>query len=99
MIGKNMPHDRHLIKIIREAAKTGSYRFSAHATQRMKQRKISASMVLKALEKGTTDREPEPNSKLDSIEVKLNHYCAGVNYAVVVGIIDNEVIVTVVTVF
>lgn len=94
-----MPHDAHLIKKIRAAVKSRNVFISSHAAKRMKQRKISTSMVFEAMLKGTTDREPEPNILHGSIEVELHRYSAGVHYSVVVAVIDDEIMVSVVTVY
>ncbi|MGL4767284.1 MAG: DUF4258 domain-containing protein [Formosimonas sp.] len=94
-----MPHDQHLLKTIRAAAQSGAISFTVHAQRRMIQREISRSMVLEALARGKTRREPEPNLQHGSIEVELNHYSAGVNYSVVVALVDGEVLVTVITVY
>lgn len=94
-----MPHDQHLLKIIRAAAASEAFKFTVHAQKRMIERDISRSMVLEALARGKTRREPEPNMKHGSMEVELNHYSAGVNYAVVVAVVDGEVVVTVITVY
>ena len=94
-----MPHDRHLIKIIKEAAASEAVRFTAHSLKRMRERGISRHMTIEALLRGKTRREPEPNMQHGSIEVELNHFMAGVNYSVVVAVIDAEVVVTVITVY
>ena len=92
-----MPYSQHL-KIIKNAVATKKVRFSEHASKRMVQRKITFDMVMLALKRGTISRPPEPNI-YGAVEVELNRYCAGVNYSVVVAVVDGEIVVTVVTVY
>ena len=56
-------------------------------------------MVFEAMLKGTTDREPEPDMGYGVMKVELYRYSAGVHYSVVVAVIDDEIMVSVVTVY
>ena len=56
-------------------------------------------MVFEAMLKGTTDREPEPDMGHGAMKVELHRYSAGVHYSVVVAVIDDEIMVSVVTVY
>ena len=64
----------------------------------MNERGITRIMVTEALVRGVIKRPPERNTH-GAIEVELNRYSAGMNYSVVVAVIDGEVVVTVVTVY
>ena len=97
MIGRTMPYSQYL-KIIREAVATDNVLYSYHARTRMNERGITRIMVTEALVRGVIKRPPERNTH-GAIEVKLNRYSAGMNYSVVVAVIDGEVVVTVVTVY
>lgn len=92
-----MPYSRY-IKAIREAVKNDNVIYSNHARKRMIERHITFDMVVNALARGVIQRPPEANI-YGAIEVELNKYSAGVNYSVIVAVHDDQVIVTVVTVY
>lgn len=92
-----MPYSQYL-KIIREAVSTQAVLFSKHAQKRMRERGINRMMVFEALTRGTIRRPPEANTR-GAIEVELHRYSAGVNYSVIVALVEGEIIVTVVTVY
>ncbi len=97
MIGHIMPYSQYL-KIIREAVATDNVLYSYHAQKRMNERGITRIMVTEALLRGVIKRPPETNTH-GAIEVELNRYSAGMNYSVVVAVVDGEVVVTMVTVY
>ena len=92
-----MPYSQYL-RVIRKAVTTESVIFSNHARKRMKERGINRLMVLEALTRGTIRRPPEKNVH-GALEVELHRYGAGVNYSVVVAVVEGEIIVTVITVY
>ena len=83
---------------IRRAAVADRVHITFHASIRMEQRNIARSMLFDALKHGRINRQPEPNIAKGALECRIDHYNAGLNFAVIVAIPDcnpNIVIVTV----
>lgn len=81
----SVPSERQIEKHIRESAGNSSnVAFTRHAQQRMRQRHITATMVIDALRMGRLALPPEPNMKHPGLNCRMQRLVAGVHVAVVV---------------
>lgn len=69
------------------ASHSGNVAFSKHVLMRMKQRKITQSMIFDVLCSGCIKREPEPGIAGDTI-CRMERYTAGMNIGVCVSLED-----------
>lgn len=75
------------LKIIREAGKDSSrVFFTTHAWARMRQRRISTTQVLRCLCKGKISEGPAPDAMKGGWKCTVEHYTAGEQIGVAVGI-------------
>lgn len=92
--------NRQIASHIKAVAKDSAKVFlTAHAKKRMKDRKITVSLVYECLRSGRIVQEPEPNLAKGSLECRMEHYCAGKNCCVVVALCDEDPDLICVTVF
>lgn len=61
-------------------------RWSKHAQQQMRKRKITMPVVLDVLRYGVIHREPEISIKTSHHECRMERFCAGRNLAVIVAL-------------
>ncbi len=89
------------LKIIQEAGKDSSrVFFTAHARARMRQRRISITQVLRCLRRGKISEGPAPDVMKGGWKCTVEHYTAGEQIGVSVGIETTESKeVSVITVF
>lgn len=89
------------LKIIQEAGKDSSkVFFTAHARARMRQRRISITQVLRCLRHGKISEGPAPDVMKGGWKCTVEHYTAGEQIGVSVGIETTESKeVSVITVF
>jgi len=78
-------------QLIRKAAEnTDRIGWSDHALKRMRQRRVSASQILKVLRKGKMIGNPNLDNDTGHWKSKLEHYTAGDCLNVIVAIERNE---------
>lgn len=95
----SVPSQRQLEKHIRESAGSSSnVVFTHHAQQRMRQRHITAPMVMDALRMGKLALPPEPDMKHPGLSCRMQRMVAGIHVAVVVYVEHPAPGLTVVTV-
>ena len=89
------------LQIIREAAKNSSrVFFTSHARTRMRQRAISITQVLRCLRSGRISEGPAPDVMKGGWKCTLEHYTAGEQLGVSIGMESVQAKeVTVITVF
>lgn len=88
-----------LERLIRElAAVTVQVRFTAHAEQRMRLRRILRAEVLEVLQRGRIVAAPEPNPRYGTLECRMQRFLAGRDIAAVAALSDDDPSVVVVTV-
>lgn len=68
----------------------GCIKWSVHAQQQMRIRKITMPVVLDVLRNGVIHREPEINIKTGFHECRMERFCAGRNLGVVVALEEEE---------
>lgn len=91
--------DRQIERRIREIAQDSkNIILTAHAKERMRQRKVTVHAVYECLRKGNVRQPPEPNAAKGSLECRMERYCHGLNLAVVVALVDEQPGAIVVTV-
>lgn len=91
--------DRQLERHIRKSAADSIHvAWTAHAEQRMRQRKISRGMALEALRLGVMTRPPEPEIRHPGVKCRMERFVAGVQVAVIVYVEHPAPELTVVTV-
>ena len=64
--------------------------FTRHSLARMRERQITALMVLAVLRSGKILRTPEPNASKGSLECRMEYFLAGRQLAVVVAVADDD---------
>lgn len=80
-----------LAKRIRAIAKTTSnIIITVHAKHQMKKRKVTTPMLYECLQLGQMLREPEENTRLGTLECRMERYCAGCNCTAIVALDDNN---------
>lgn len=90
---------RQIERHIRNAAKeTHNVILTVHAKARLRERKVSISMLYECLRQGTLSRNPEPNASKGTLECRMDRYTCGANISVVVAISDEDPNLIVVTV-
>ena len=95
----SVPSQRQLEKHIQESAgNSTNVAFTRHAQQRMRQRHITAPMVMDALRMGRLALPPEPDMKRTGLNCRMQRLVAGVHVAVVVYVEHPAPGLTVVTV-
>ncbi len=72
--------------------------WTAHAEQRMRQRRISRVMALEALRLGVMTRPPEPEISHPGLKCRMERFVAGMQVAVIVHVEHPSPKLTVVTV-
>lgn len=93
------PSNRQLEKHIRKSAEDSvNVAWTHHASQRMKQRKITRSMAMEVLAQGVFSRPPEPDMKFPGLKCTMERFVAGVQVAVVVYVEHPAPDLTVITV-
>ena len=85
-------------KAIQLAVTQGRVSFTRHAIDRMAEREINRKMVFAALQHGRINREPERSPGKAALECKLDYYEAGERFSVIVGIVDADPSLIVITV-
>jgi len=77
---------------IRQTARHDSSRIimTPHVKKRMRERKISLAMVMDTLKNGHIRMTPEPNLAKGSTECRMEHYTAGKDIGVVVGVLEDD---------
>ena len=88
------------LKIIRDAAVDSSRVFlTHHANARMRERRITLTQVLRCLQKGRLTEGPAPDAMKGGWKCTVEHYTAGEQVGVAVGIesaqADGIVVITV----
>lgn len=90
---------KQLERHVRSVAKKSSSVFvTKHAAAQMRKRRVPSSIMFEVLRKGVIQREPEPNPIKGNLECRMEHYCAGKNFGVVVALSDDNPDLVVVTV-
>ena len=90
---------RQLDRHIRNAAKDSACVFvTRHAAKKMRERKIPSSVMHEVLRKGAINRQPEQNDSMGNLECRMEHYCAGETFGVVVALCDEDPMLVIVTV-
>lgn len=80
-----------LAKHIRQVAKvTANVVLTVHMKRRMRERKVTASMVYECMRIGQIVRVPEENQEKGTLECRMERYCAGCNCTVVVALDDDD---------
>ena len=93
------PSDRQLERHIRAcAADSANVVLTAHAEQRMKQRRITRPMLAETLTHGMLARPPEPDMRHPGVKCEVRRMVSGVNVAAVVYVEYPQPGLTVVTV-
>lgn len=90
---------RQLDRHIRNVAKDSSSVFvTKHAAKKMLERKIPSSVMHTVLKKGVINRQPEQNDGKGNLECRMEHYCAGQTFGVIVAVCDEDPTILIVTV-
>lgn len=93
------PSDRQLERHIRaSAADSAQVAWTAHAEQRMRQRRINKAMALEVLRCGVLTQPPEPDIVHPGLKCRMERFVAGVQIAVIVYVEHPSPDLTVVTV-
>ncbi len=83
--------DRQVERHIRAVAKdTLHVTFTRHATARLREKKITTSMVYECLRQGSLARTPEPNAARGTLECRMDRYTCGRNIGIVVAVCDED---------
>jgi hypothetical protein len=91
--------NRQIERRIRSAAEeTHNVILTRHAKARLRERRVSISMLYECLRHGTLSRIPEPNALNGTLECRMVRYTCGMNIGVVVAISDDDPHLIVVTV-
>ena len=73
-----------------EALDSAKLFFTKHILKQMRDRKITKTCVLSALQNGSIKKTPEPNTMKGSLECRMEHFCTGHHVAVVVAVSDSD---------